>query len=481
MRPALEAAELLSRDPNPCLRTTAPKQRALIRSVHLLDPIDTILYTGLVFRLAPAIESRRVTYQAGRVCSYHFDAGADPEQTLTSDWDAHRARLAAPCDKYAYVGTTDIVDFFPRIYLHRLQNGLEAVTGDKPGVAALMRMVEGWSAGTSYGIPTGPHASNFLAEALLIEVDEYLLSCDVEFVRWVDDYFIFGDSEQEVVAGTFRLGERLDQTQGLSLNSAKTHLQKTDSYSENILHRVDPAEEWRQSIVDGILDGMSWYDDMVGIDQLTDEQLEAIDDVDARVMLEEALEGDLVDLKTVRLILSFLATFQRPELADLVIDNLPRLSPLSEGVARFLDALADVEDADHPSIGERIIGYLASGTFVPEFQAMWLLDPFTKSANWNNLIFLRKTARDAHSLLVRRQAILGLLQSQDRSAILDAKSSLDDARDWERRAILFACAGLPKDERDAVVSQAGGAGGQWDVRNCLEKAVLAYVKAGNSL
>jgi hypothetical protein len=39
-----------------------------------------------------------------------------------------------------------------------------------------MRMVEAWAHGTSYGLPTGPRASNFLAEALLIEGDEFLMS-----------------------------------------------------------------------------------------------------------------------------------------------------------------------------------------------------------------------------------------------------------------------------------------------------------------
>jgi hypothetical protein len=459
------------------MRMTAPKQRVLIRPVHLLDPIDSIVYTGLVFRLAPSIEARRAVYQSERVHSFHYNAEAAGEETLTSNWDAHRVRLSARCEEFTYMATTDIVDFFPRVYLHRLQNSLDALTGDRNGVDALMRIVQGWSGGTSYGIPTGPLASNLLAEALLVEVDEYLLSCDVEFVRWVDDYFIFGDSEENVIAGMFRLGERLDQTQGLSLNSAKTRLQRASSYAKDVLNRADPVEEWRQSIVNDILGGVSWYNE-TAIEQLTEEQREAIDAVDARAMLETALQADLVDLKGVRIVLSFLAAFQRPEIVDLVIDNLSRLSPLSEGVSRLLDALADVEEADHTSIGRRVIDYISSGAFVPDYQTMWLLDPFTKSAKWGNLTFLRKIAREARNPLVRRQAILGLLKSQDRSAILDVKSALADARDWEQRAILLACAGLPKDERDAVAAQAGGAGGEWNVRNCLQKAVLAFMKAG---
>lgn len=477
IRSVLESVELLSHTPRPCVKMTAPKQRCLVRPVELIDPIDALLYTGLTFRIAPAIEARRQKYQDDRVFSFHFsESNLGTKDSLKLDWDSHSARLAELCAGHAYIGVTDIVDFFPRVYTHRLRNGLDALAHDPLAIRALMRLIEGWAAGTSYGIPTGPYASNFLAEALLIEVDEYLLSCDIEFVRWVDDYFIFGESEHEVVSGMFRLGERLHQTQGLSLNSAKTRLQKCKAYAENVLQRVDPIEEWRRATIETVLGNWGWYDE-IGIDDLSDEQVEAIDAVDARYILENALEGDLVDLRAVRFILAFLAAFNRPNLAGLVIDNLPLLSPLGESVAKFLNALDETEETDHGEIGKRVVDYVMGESFVPEFQAMWLLDPFAKSSRWGNLNALRKIARDARSPLVRRQAILGLRQTGDRSALLDAKSCLGDARDWEERAILLACARLPKDERDAVIAQAGGVGGEWTAANCLKKSILAFVKS----
>jgi len=343
-----------------------------------------------------------------------------------------------------------------------------------------MRLLKGWANGTSYGLPTGPHVSNLLAEALLIEVDEYLISCDVEFVRWVDDYFIFGNSEEEVVSGMFRLGERLDQTQGLSLNSAKTRLQTCDKYLEFTLHRADPVETWREETLEEILGTWSWYDE-IDIDDLTEEQLDALDAVDAREILETALDGDIVDLRTIQLILAFLSTFQRPDLAPLVLDNLSLLSPLGESVARFLSALDEIEDADHEAIGKSVLDYVNRDAFVPEHQAVWLLEPFALSSSWDNLNELRKLARNARSAMMRRQAILGLRQTGDRSALLDVKSSIDDARDWEERAILLACGRLPQDEREAVVKQAGGAGASWTRGNCLKKSVLVWVLSGKGV
>lgn|GEM_PF-1656902 len=477
VRPILESVELLSYDPRAGSRMTSPKQRCLIRPVDLIDPIDSILYTGLTFRIAPAIESRRQRYQTDRVKSFHFNAGAqETKDSLWSDWESHQGRLEYLCNQNTYIGVMDIVDFFPRIYLHRLRNSLIDLSGDALAVRALMRLIKGWADGTSYGIPTGPLASNFLAEALLVEVDEYLLSCDVEFIRWVDDYFVFGGSEHEVTSGIFRLGERLQQTQGLSLNSAKTRLQTCEAYAEHVQHRTDPVEEWRQATIDQVLEGWDWYDE-VDIDELTEEQLEAIDAVDARDILEIALNGDLVDHRTVRFILAFLASFRRPDLADLVLDNLHLLSPLGKSVARFLDALDGAEGVDHSAIGKRVMEYVQGDGFIPDYQAMWLLDPFTKSSIWGNLDDLRKIARDHRSSQVRRQAILGLRQTGDRSAILDTKSGLGEARDWEERAILFACSRLPEDERNALAAHVGGPGGEWTAANCLKKAVLAYMKS----
>jgi hypothetical protein len=475
VRPALERVDLLTYGPRECFQMTAPKQRTLVRPVHLLDPIDGILYTALVLRLAPAIQDKRDTYQSDSVFSYRFLSGqSGTKDTFKSDWDGKKARVRELCSEYAYVAATDIVDFFSRVYLHRLENAVAALSGDVLGTRCLMHFLEAWSDGTSYGIPTGPLASNFLAEALLVEVDQYLASCGITFVRWVDDYWMFANSEAEAFKAIFRLGERLNATQGLSLNASKTRMETTAAYLE-WLDRDDP-QAWRKQIKALLFADNDPYSQL-DLDALTEEQMQAIDAVDARAVLERALSGDLVDLDSVRFIVTFLSALRRPDLIDLVLDNLGRLVPVSSSIANFFDSMDEVEEADHRGAGRMILEYIAGREFVPDFQAMWLLDPFTKSANWNSLDLLRSVARDARNRFVRRQAFLALRQSGDRSALLDAKSALADSRDWERRAILYACSRLPGDERDAVISQVGGHGREWTVDDALDKAVLVYMKA----
>lgn len=475
VRPVLEGVELLSYTPRPAIQLIAPKQRSLVRPAHLLDPIDTILYTGLIFRIAPIVESKRAEYQQDRVFTRHFDNQAvGSRETFKSDWDGFRGKAEKLSSQYQFVATADIVDFFPRVYLHRLKNALEDITGDTYVTRAIMRLVEGWSHGTSYGIPTGPHASNYLAEVLLIEVDQYLMSYGIDFMRWVDDYVIFGNSEADCLAGVFRLGARLHQTQGLSLNSAKTRIYTVPEYKTQVWREDDPTENLRKKIIDEVFGGNPYAE--INYDDLSPKERAIIDQLDVVKSLDNALSGDLIDLGAVKFLLHVLSAFRRPDLIDPVLSSLDRLLPVADSVARFFDVLDTVEQTNHKDVGRRLMEYLQGPSFTPEFQTMWLLDPFTRSPSWNNLIELRTRARDDRSKIVRRQAILGLGQIGDRSSLLDVKSALDDTKDWERNATIYACRKLPKDEIEAMISQLGGAGGEWNANDVLQKSVLKFTK-----
>lgn len=69
------------------------------------------------------------------------------------------------------------------------------MTGLELETKAIIKFIDSWSGGDSYGIPTGPIASNLLAEALLHKVDEYLLSYGFRFIRFIDDYYFFCSSD----------------------------------------------------------------------------------------------------------------------------------------------------------------------------------------------------------------------------------------------------------------------------------------------
>src|SRR5690242_20026646 len=82
-------------------------------------------YRALTLRVAPHIEKKRNEYQSNRVFSWHFNASElGNRDTFSSDWDRYKQRIEELAPNYRYIGASDIVDFFPRVYLHRLENSL---------------------------------------------------------------------------------------------------------------------------------------------------------------------------------------------------------------------------------------------------------------------------------------------------------------------------------------------------------------------
>src|SRR6185437_15917041 len=111
----------------------APKSRLNVRRVALLHPYDLVLYTGLVLALRDGISTSRLQLHENRVFSYRAD-GAD-DGSLYNDWPSYRdftetVTMRVYDRPSSCVGITDIADFYPRIYQHRLVNALQAACGD---------------------------------------------------------------------------------------------------------------------------------------------------------------------------------------------------------------------------------------------------------------------------------------------------------------------------------------------------------------
>lgn len=476
IRPVLQKVDLLNYSPKSPAVFTVAKNKYGFRIAHLLDPVDTLLYTALALHLAPDIQKYRDNLPKNVVFSYRYDRRKNSSaQTFASDWPAYKAEIDQKSASHGFVAVTDIVDFFPRIYHHRLENQLDPMCSDKHAVRALMKLIGKWADGTSYGIPTGPLASNFFAEALLAEVDEYLLDERIDFVRNIDDYSIFGDSEDECYRGLYRLAERLQRTQGLGLNVAKTRIRRAEYFRLEFVTPDDPTKQLRQEVM-GRLFGGNPYEE-IDYDALSEADKALVDKLSTEEALKSSIEHDLIDTRTVKLILNVMSASGRPTAAKVVVDNLGRLVPASDAVARFLGSLEKSGHRGLSRLGNRILAYIRqAAAFVPEYQSVWLLEPFTQSNRWNNRTNLRDLAGHHENYLVRRQAILALGEIGNRSSLLDLKSRLEEATEWEQRAIVFGFRKLPRDERRFAFSNLG-IGVQWNQQNLLKKAVIEYAKS----
>jgi hypothetical protein len=312
----------------------------------------------------------------------------------------------------------------------------------------------------SYGIPVGPYASRILAEAVLIDVDSYLYSNQIDFVRWVDDYNIFCKSEYEAQSNLFRLGEWLYSNHGLTLQSAKTKILTIDRYTREVLARPQQNLTARDTVFASLEKfGTSYKDEGDSNEELEEEEVqnivEQLQSLDLISLLQNSIsDKTLVDYKIVSYVLTRLPLIPdlpdklKHKILDLVIENAELLYPASEQIAKYVISFTELPKAEKKKIAQKLLKPLiAKRTPPPTYYAMWMLYVFSTSEDWNHIKDLIKIYQDSNSEVVKRYAALAIAKGGTRADALVIKNDLGSASSMLRLAILEASKKLGKDER----------------------------------
>jgi Reverse transcriptase (RNA-dependent DNA polymerase) len=192
------------------LQLPAPKPNNTFRIVHQLDPLSCIAYTALAHSICNDLEAKRPDKQLKISCSYRTipDSGS-----FFSDGTGYQEYLEQTrhlCDRYKYILSTDISDFYNQIYSHRVRNSISGLGPSWEDIAKdVESIVHSLNSGASKGIPTGPNASTIFSEAILLDVDSLLLNKGVTFCRFVDDVRMFSDDQQDLKKTIESLSEYL--------------------------------------------------------------------------------------------------------------------------------------------------------------------------------------------------------------------------------------------------------------------------------
>lgn len=216
------------------------------RKCALVDIIDEIKYLTIVLKIAKKIETKRIIKSKNIIFSYRFksDSGYlfDPKFNYTTFREFVSKQKKKQSIKV--VVETDIANFYDRLNLHRLESNLLAIQGiDEEVISLLNELLLFWANRDSYGLPVGSNASRILAEASLIEVDEYLYSHKINFCRFVDDYRIFAKDSATAQHHLSLLVAKLNSV-GLFLNSRKTRVIDVSEYSNTIeSNEVDKQDD----------------------------------------------------------------------------------------------------------------------------------------------------------------------------------------------------------------------------------------------
>jgi hypothetical protein len=172
---ALRSINLAEHELGPPVRMMVPKHTTGYRSAAQLDPLDALLFTGLVYEMAPTIERFRVPADHRIACAYRLDID-DKGQFFRKDpgWsDFHEQSKAnlndRPC---SHVISADVTDFYNQISHYRIQNALSGAGVTENRSKVTERLLANFNAlHHSRGIPVGPSASILSAECALADVE----------------------------------------------------------------------------------------------------------------------------------------------------------------------------------------------------------------------------------------------------------------------------------------------------------------------
>jgi hypothetical protein len=434
--------------PKSCFETLTPKSALSFRIAHQLYPADTLLYTAAVIQIAPSIEGIRLSPEDGAF-SYRFIDDADNPKLFSDsssfhDWLSYQKNILHnpnPFSDVKYIIETDISDFYARVYFHRLEHVLD----DCGAPNSVRKIIEGIikfsRARQSHGLPVGTSASRLLAEGLLNDTDRMILARSEKYTRYVDDFRIVLNHQNEVHSTLCKLAEHLMLTEGLSLNASKTR-----TYTSDMAH----------DLIDKKLSDIFNDDELVALSQyiravyeeenVSIEDIEEIDPKDLATKLEEIIHRDSVDYTAVRVVLKALRAVSYPDPLAFLQTFSELLYYTPRDFCILMGAMAQRQPDSAPQIADFLVNLLSQSPYKDmAISRIWVGYLFTAQALPIDHKLLASLDLQG-SVIERRQQLLlrGILN--DRGYFREMKTRFDEASDWEKPALMFGASCLSTGE-----------------------------------
>ncbi|GAB1760285.1 RNA-directed DNA polymerase [Priestia sp. TRN 1309] len=436
-------------------RSLTPKHKFGFRLSTQLDPLDTLMYLALVYEIGHDIESKRIPVDRNVSFSYRFHPN---DEGRMFDSEIHYGSFLNYCEEKVdpligdenikYVVVADIADFFPRLYLHPLENALSSCTTKTNHALAIKRLLNSWNYSISYGIPVGQDASRLLAELTLNDIDEGLLSEGVDCCRYVDDFRIFCPSEKEAYQQLAILAEMLFENHGLTLQQHKTRIMTVDEFRREYLKSKESVEIERLS--DKFLDilqeiGIEDPYGEIDYDFLPDDTQEQIDSLNLLAILQEQIDSESANSKIVGFVLRRMAQLQNTDALESVLENIDKLYTSFKHIFVYLNEL-ELNELQKEEVSEKLISILDDSIVGHlEYHRMWLFKTFSNGQGWN-IDKMATFYNEYFDDFSRRKIILALGQANQQSWFKTRKRSIMQLPNWQRRAFLASAKCLPGDE-----------------------------------
>lgn len=418
------------------------------RAATQIDPLWNAYLLALVIELAPEMESERIPIERGIVFSYRYSP--DPQTgglfSRTEGWRAFQERAVELASDSNFILATDISDFYPRVYHHRLENALHHAVANKEAAKRIQIILFKLAGGTSYGLPIGGNAARLLAELLLTRVDRLLLTSAVRYCRFVDDYLIFAKTREEAQRALVILSGALMRNEGLTLSRSKSRLMSASEFRRSSPlakpEDADSAEEQQAKRFLRIRWNYDPYSPTAPEDY--DKLVEEVASFDVLAMLATEFQKARVDEHLVRQLvrsIAYLEASLRDRAALSLVENLHTLYPVFPTVARALRAvLPDLSPQMRARVFEMLRELVRSGShiFMVPVNALYAVRLLAHDPSDDVDILLGQLYWAATDSLLRRDVIYAMTKRKARYWLSDLLKRSAHQASWERRALLAA-------------------------------------------
>jgi len=450
-----------------------PKASGLTRPGAILLPKDRLLYQALSDNMIDEVEKN-----LDREHVFSNIPSNDNEMfvSISECYKPFEYKIQEKCSQYQYCLKTDIASFFETIYQHFLISQLHSTNIQKGYINILEKALLAWRENKSYGILQGMYPSDLFGNYYLSQIDYYLKLANFDFVRFVDDIYIFSNSEYDLKKIIITICKDLRQ-QGLFLNENKTLLAESKTICDQLL-------EFDQLFFDiNNMFTMLQYEEkralyMLGYGFQIDWESEAesaVDIIDGfRIDVVEELYKHKDTAKyqkdaILKFCLPLLTKFKSVLPLLSIKDDISKSPHLAKHFAQYLATI----ERGNESITQTLEGILFQNNFIFEYEQMWLFAGLLYRSELSEGIlklcatyFMNKQVHDSI------RAICAIILSSKGSGH-DKKLLRDEYNNepsiFVKSAILFSTSYWMTDERQACKIA-------WGSNNYLNELIIEVLK-----
>ena len=211
------------------LQVLVPRAWPAFRQAHLLSPnVDLGTVAGAMW-LGEGLDRFRMPKEDNVVFSYRLDETGGSWFDPSLGWSQYQQHSLECAQRFGHVLTADISGFYSSIRPIHFAHVAGCISKVEAG-AVLDGLVD-QLVHDCWGLPVGGDAARMMAEWALIPVDAEMLDAGLNFVRFVDDYRFFAQSEEDIERVLYN-ATRILASYGFQWNKGKLKVWKAEDFIE---------------------------------------------------------------------------------------------------------------------------------------------------------------------------------------------------------------------------------------------------------